>query len=162
MGRKIEVAGNRSDSLRDGSKIIEGGLAQLKEEKAALETCIQMLEDRDTALAAWVEDQEKLVKEIEQNPDPDAILRPADGLNDQLFDQVATIAAVDDVLFHLDSALKEGVINLGPYLKSVRSLAEKQFMAKALVFKINEIQAKSLAQGGSKVTTGAQPPAYRK
>ena len=160
--RKIEVAGNRSDLLRDGSQKIEAGLAQLRDEKAALENCIKIVEDRDAALAAWVEDQGKLVKEMESNPDPDAILKPVNGLNNQLFDQVATIAAVDDVLFHLDSALKEGVIKLGPYLKSVRSLAGKQFMAKALALKINEIQAKSLAGGSDKRSQGARLPAYKK
>jgi hypothetical protein len=99
---------------------------------------------------------------MEANPDPDTILRPADALNDQLFDQVATIAAVDDVLFHLDSALREGVVELGPYMKSVRSLATKQFMAKALVIKINEIQARSLAGGMGDEAGQVGPPAYRK
>ena len=45
--RKIEVAGNRSDLLRDGSQKIEAGLAQLRDEKAALENCIKIVEDRD-------------------------------------------------------------------------------------------------------------------
>ena len=71
-----------------------------------------MLEERDAGLKAWVEDQEAFIKEVEANPDPDAILRPADGLNNQLFDQVATIATVDDVLFHLDAALKEVSLSL--------------------------------------------------
>ena len=157
---KIKTAGERSDMLRDGEDKIRRGVEQLQNEKKALEECIGMIEQRDNQLAAWIEEQEKLANDIEKEKDPDAILKPADGLNNQLFDQVATIAAVDDILFHLDSALQEGIIEIGPYLKTVRNLATKQFMAKALAIKINDLQASALA--GSGKTSGNPPPSYRK
>ena len=64
--------------------------------------------------------------------------------SDQIFDQVATISAIDDTLFELDDALKKGVIELNPFLRAVRNLASQQFQAKALAMKICEMQSQMM------------------
>ena len=79
----------------------------------------------------------------ESKNDPDAIIKAGDPLSDQLFDQVAIIASIDDALFHLDQCLANDLIQLQPYLKQVRMLSRQQFMAKALATKIAASQKKS-------------------
>ena len=77
--------------------------------------------------------------------------------SEQIFDQVATISAIDDTLFELDEGLKRGVVDLKPFLRSVRNLASQQFRAKALAMKICELQSQMmLARHSSKeVVVGA-------
>ncbi len=158
----IREAGGRSDALQAGAETIAAGLRGLRTEKETLDRMLAELEERDSRVAAWVEEQDKLAQDPESQ-NPDRILRASDALSDQLFDQVATIAATEDVMFHLDRALSESVIELQPYLKQVRSLSTKQFLAKALAMKIVEIQRRNTAADAANPPLPARPPpAYRK
>ena len=119
---------------------------ELKGHKEELEKVLQDLEQKDKEIAAWLSERENA---DESKEDPDSLIKAGDPLSDQLFDQVATIAAIDDTLFHLDQCLSNSLIELQPYLKQVRALAGQQFLAKALATKIVAKQRMTSA-----------PPAY--
>ena len=99
----------------------------------------ELLNERDQILTEWVETQEKML-ETQDEISPDDLLCALDTKSDQLFECAATIAAIEDVMYHLSRALQKEVIDLHTYLKQVRNLASDQFMAKALALKIEQMQ----------------------
>ena len=64
-------------------------------------------------------------------PDPSSFIKPLDSLTSQLLNLTATVAATDDLLYHIDRAIDAGTIPLEDAMKEIRKLARKQFMAKA-------------------------------
>lgn len=56
----------------------------------------------------------------------------------RLLESVALDNAISDALYVLDKALRDDRIDLRTFLKQVRKLARKQFMARALTMKINK------------------------
>jgi len=83
--------------------------------------------------------------------DVDAAVAAKDVWSRQALDAHANDAAIDDVLYALDEALKEGTLDLPTYLKYVRKFATTQFKHRALILKIAQRQA----------TLGNQQPPQR-
>jgi ESCRT-I complex subunit TSG101 len=61
---------------------------------------------------------------------------PPNVLSVQLLDVVAETAACEDALYHADRVLENGTVQLEDFLKEMRKLARKQFLAKALARRI--------------------------
>ena len=143
----IELESSREDALEDGATQIQRGLKGLQSEKERLEKAIAMLEERDAALAEWVDAQENVL-ESQEDQDPDEMLRPKDTMSEQLFECAAKVAGIEDVMYHLSRALAKDAIDLHTYLKQIRNLATEQFLAKALAFKIEGLQREEERRGG--------------
>jgi capsule polysaccharide export protein KpsE/RkpR len=101
------------------------------------------------------------------------MLKASDTWSEQLFECAATVAAIEDVMYYLDKALQNEVIDLKTYLKQIRSLATEQFLAKALAMKIENLQKESASAlkhgGGGRDSKGSSfglprgsnaPPSY--
>ena len=159
LKESIQVESKREDALNDGASKITRGLKVLQNDKVRLEKGIELLEERDKTLAEWVDAQEILLENQEEQS-PDDLLQAKDTMSDQLFECAATIAAIEDVMYHLGRALQREVIDLNTYLKQIRNLASDQFMAKALALKIEAMQreeelrdrSRSGSNGGSTKT----------
>jgi ESCRT-I complex subunit TSG101 len=161
--KKINTESDREDALEKGAQTIARGVKGLQTTQERLEKSIEMIEERDQQLAAWVEKQEELLNS-QSELTPEEMLKPSDTMSEQLFECAATVAAIEDVLYHLGRALQNEVIDLKTYLKQVRTLSTKQFLAKALAMKIQKIQTEehaSSSSGMSKSSSGlAAPPSY--
>ena len=161
--KQIKTESDREDALEKGAQTIAKGVKGLQTTQERLEKSIEMIEERDQQLAAWVEKQEKLLNS-QSELTPEEMLKPSDTMSEQLFECAATVAAIEDVLYHLGRALQNEVIDLKTYLKQVRTLSTKQFLAKALAMKIQKIQTEehaSSSSGMSKSSSGlAAPPSY--
>ncbi|GBG27112.1 Ubiquitin-conjugating enzyme E2 variant 3 [Hondaea fermentalgiana] len=153
--------------LEEGQRVLEEGLGKLGKQKDDLEATIHELDLKETQLKTWLEQYGNA--DEEGNPNSCAIAQinldeaivPADGLSRQLFDCVAETSAIDDTLYHLDRALSNDIIKLPDFLKEVRKLARKQFMAKALALKIQEHQQKMHMQTRQVPSLNSRPPPYR-
>jgi len=71
-------------------------------------------------------------------------LQPKDLLSQQLLDLIAEDLAIEDVIYYMDKALRDGVIDIATFMKECRSLSREQFFKKALTKKVTE-KRKSLA-----------------
>jgi hypothetical protein len=56
---------------------------------------------------------------------------------------VAEDASIEDVLYYLEKKLNSGGIDLETYLRNVRTLTSEQFMKRATIKKIHEIQRRT-------------------
>jgi len=71
----------------------------------------------------------------------DRLALPSDVHSAQMLALSAESAAIDDCVYHLDRALARGGLTLDAYLKEVRRLGKRQFMAKAHLIKIGQVRA---------------------
>jgi ESCRT-I complex subunit TSG101 len=138
---QLNRALNVTESLDAGANKLDVGIKTLKEQENTLKGYIKATKDKNANIAEWlVENENKNAKNI----DPDEVISCGDVWSSQIFDQVATISAIDDTLFELDDALKKGIIELNPFLRAVRNLASQQFQAKALAMKICDLQSQMM------------------
>merc|ERR1712070_836634 len=85
------------------------------------------------SLESWSREQQ------EQGPrpvDPDALIVPANMRSKQMVDLLSESAALEDALYYLDRALSRGAVDIEVFLREVRSLARRQFLAKAHILKL--------------------------
>ena len=76
----------------------------------------------------------------DEEVDPDTLITPADNLSRQMLKLSAEVAAIEDCMYYLDRALSNDTIELDDHLKQIRKLARSQFLAKAHIKKIGELQ----------------------
>ena len=102
------------------------------------------MDDAIDELSAWL-DGVKKDRTTEDGEDGEAavdlLALPADVQSAQMLALSAESAAIDDCVYHLDRALARGGITLDVYLKEVRRLSKRQFMAKAHLIKIGQVRA---------------------
>ena len=72
---------------------------------------------------------------------------PTDTHSSQMLQLSAENAAIDDCIYFLDQSMARGNIPLDVFLKEVRKLSRRQFMAKAHLIKIS--QAKAMTSSSS-------------
>mmetsp|Transcript_15351 Transcript_15351/g.25028 ORF Transcript_15351/g.25028 Transcript_15351/m.25028 type:complete len:460 (-) Transcript_15351:27-1406(-) len=164
MKVELQQEMNTQKKLEEGQKILEGGICKLDDQKKEFETAINELTAKQAQLESWLEEYGR----ADTNGDSavaemnlDEAIVPADALSRQLFDCVAETSAIDDILYHLDRALSNDAITLDAFLKEVRKLARKQFMAKALAQKIQKHQQKVEMQNRQPPALNTRPPAYQ-
>ena len=88
-------------------------------------------------------DIELFLKSMEGNVEipVDELCQPSSVRSRQMLELDAKNHAISDVLYFLDRALVKGTIPLDVHLKTVRRLAKQQFMARALLTKIEQTMA---------------------
>lgn len=59
----------------------------------------------------------------------------------RMLELVAENAALEDALYYLDQGLTDGVITVDVFMKEVRRLARKQFVARATTKKVSPLTA---------------------
>jgi len=103
---------------------------------------VKKVDDQIVAIKSWLEANENRDK---TNVDDLVFLKAT--WSSQMFDLVAADSAIEDTLYQLDRALGDERIELTNFLKEVRKLAHKQFMARALAVKVVERQREEYTKG---------------
>mmetsp|Transcript_17560 Transcript_17560/g.30970 ORF Transcript_17560/g.30970 Transcript_17560/m.30970 type:complete len:468 (+) Transcript_17560:174-1577(+) len=163
LGKEMAI----QKQLEEGQGTLESGIKKLEEQAKEFETSILDLKTSETQFTTWlaeyatdssaVASQDAAVDEISL----DEAIVPADALSRQLFDCVAEAHAIEDVMFQLDRALANDVIECSVFLKEVRKLSREQFKAKALANKIVEQQQRLEMQALTPPVLNTRPPAYQ-
>lgn len=144
--------------LERGKTKLENGIAALKEQRDNLKVYIKTMKAKNANIAQWLVENE--TEDSADETDPEKLLAGGDAWSDQMFDQVALISAIDDLLFELDEAMKAKKIDLESFLRQVRRLSSRQFEAKALAKKIRGLQEKHPPRRARFVPSGDAPPSY--
>jgi hypothetical protein len=168
---KLELAKEISTQkkLEEGHRELERGLEALESQKRELETGLQTMRDKEAQFQSWLQEYEskfpapgsdEAAAAAQLNID-EAIV-PSDGPSRQLFDCVAERSAIEDLLHNLDRALSNDTVDLQTFLKKVRELARRQFMAMALSIKIvKHQQMVEMQQRQLQPPLNSRPPAYQ-
>eukprot|EP01135_Chromosphaera_perkinsii_P011272 Nk52_evm53s2367 gene=Nk52_evmTU53s2367 len=119
--------------LKSGTKTLEEMMQQIEKDKEQAEM------DKTVLVRKTAEIDETMVKlQGHKELDVDAAVTSSTPLYNQLLDLVAEDHALSDALYYLGRALNNQVIDLPTYLKHVRQLARKQFIAKATIMKARQ------------------------
>jgi len=123
--------------LKTGEAAVKQNIAALREQHAVLSARVSSLTSKNSDLDRWLSEHEQ--KQL-TTADVDALVYPADTWSRDMLDAVSDDQAVEDTLYTLDKALASERIDLPNFLKVVRRLASKQFVARALARRIYDRQ----------------------
>jgi len=135
----LEVGKERIEQfLREGQK----RKTMLIKENSSIDEAIHSLE-------TWIEAVEEHKKKSEEENSTgekddqqkvDLLAIPVDTYSAQMLALSSETAAIDDCIYYLDQSLVKGNITLDVFLKEVRKLSKRQFMAKAHLMKIAQMK----------------------
>jgi len=137
---EIDELFEKQATLTKNTEKIQTNMDALQKEKDKIEENMKTLTQKFEEVCSWLEKNDKQEKDI----DVDGLLQPKDLLSQQLLDLIAEDLAIEDVIYYMDKALRDGVIDITTFMKECRSLAREQFFKKALIKKVTE-KRKSLA-----------------
>jgi len=131
-----------SDDLRKQTKL-ERGSDDVREEILELRRRKDALERSHIAMDAATADIHSFLNSMEDQVEipVDDLCQPSSVWSRQMLELDAKNHAISDVLYFLDRALVKGTLPLDVHLKNVRILAKQQFMARALLTKIEQTMA---------------------
>jgi hypothetical protein len=126
---------------------------QIKDGEERKEELLQLnmeMEESVKRLEEWLEIAERQQQQDgeEEGIDVDSMAIPTDTHSAQMLQLSAENAAIDDCIYFLDQSMARGNIPLDVFLKEVRKLSRRQFMAKAHLIKIS--QAKAMTSSSSR------------
>ena len=99
----------------------------LDQEVAEVDRNIELLRKKDEELSSALEKMENQ----SENNDIDEVIIPTAPLYKQILNLYAEENAIEDTVFYLGEALRQGVIDLDVFLKHVRLLSRKQLQLRA-------------------------------
>uniref|UniRef100_A0A4W2EGG4 Tumor susceptibility 101 n=1 Tax=Bos indicus x Bos taurus TaxID=30522 RepID=A0A4W2EGG4_BOBOX len=111
------------EDLKKGHQKPEQMVNRLDEEVAEVDKNIELLRKKDEELSSALEKMENQ----SENNDIDEVIIPTAPLYKQILNLYAEENAIEDTIFYLGEALRQGVIDLDVFLKHVRLLSRKQF-----------------------------------
>ncbi|CAM9153201.1 unnamed protein product [Chrysoparadoxa australica] len=121
--------------LQESGVAIEEEKALFDKERSRFEKLVTLVGDRNLELSHLLEQ-----KKEKGDPDPGDLVDAQDVLSRQMLGLVAENAAIEDLLYFLDQGLAEQRIPLDEFLREIRKVGRKQFMARALIMKIHKLQ----------------------
>jgi len=158
MKKNLDDEISTQHQLELGQSQLLEGLKKLEKQSMDFDEASHSIRTKSAQLQSWLSEYEK--KDDHEMSLDEAIV-PADGPARQLFDCVSESGAIDDILFQLDRALSNDVIDLNTFLKEVRKLSRKQFMSRALAHKIQKHQQRVEIQNQTPPALNSKPPAYQ-
>ena len=131
-----------SDDLRKQTKL-ERGSDDVREEILELRRRKDALERSHIVMDAATADIHSFLNSMEDQVEipVDDLCQPSSVRSRQMLELDAKNHAISDALYFLDRALVKGTLPLDVHLKNVRILAKQQFMARALLTKIEQTMA---------------------
>eukprot|EP00457_Paulinella_chromatophora_P005997 gb/GEZN01006015.1/.p1 GENE.gb/GEZN01006015.1/~~gb/GEZN01006015.1/.p1 ORF type:complete len:387 (+),score=80.06 gb/GEZN01006015.1/:86-1246(+) len=132
---EIDLAFQQQRQITDAKSRLENSMQALQQEKESLTSLAAKLTEEAAFAQTWIQEQEG-AKEISI----DDLVCPKDTWAQQMLEAVAEDHAIEDAMDELQKSLRDEKIEIGTFLKCIRKLARKQFMARALALKIHEAQ----------------------
>lgn len=131
-----------AERLRAHQADLLTGEPAIRDEMARLEAVRDVCRGVSDRLRNVVAHGEANVNDLKNKGDPpvDELLCSTTIVHNQLIDLIAEDNAIEDTIYHLHRALNAGRIDLERFLRTTRTLAEEQFMKRALIEKI-QVQA---------------------
>jgi ESCRT-I complex subunit TSG101 len=117
--------------LQDGSRRINEMMEEMEKREREVDQSIAVMKDKNAQL-------ESLLEYLRAQPDDvniDDAVSATTPLYEQILQLYAEENAIEDTVYYLGEALRKGVIELETFLKYVRELSRKQFMARATIMK---------------------------
>lgn len=150
VGAYIAKSQKEIDTLLDLQNRLEAGSQQVHvtrqafvKETADLKQASKLMDAKAAELEAWLKEAES-----KEDIDPDKTVIFKDPWSKQLFECVAEDHAIEDTMYCLETLLSDEKCELKAFLKEIRKLARKQFMARALAKKVISKQ-RSVGMGHS-------------
>ncbi|KAK2466951.1 hypothetical protein APHAL10511_001209 [Amanita phalloides] len=127
-----------TERLRVVQTDLLAGEPAIRDEMARLEAVRDVCRNVCGRLHDTVNNAEKNVAELRRKGDPeiDEMVCATSIVHNQLINLVAEDNAIEDTIYQLHRALNAGRIDLERFLRTIRVLAEEQFMKRALIEKI--------------------------
>ncbi|KAL7485195.1 hypothetical protein ACHAW6_010801 [Cyclotella cf. meneghiniana] len=135
--------------LELGKEKIEQLLREGQKRKNLLLKENSSIDEAIHSLETWIEAVEQHKKKSEEENSSnekddqrkvDVLAIPVDTYSAQMLALSSETAAIDDCIYFLDRSLVKGNITLDVFLKEVRKLSKRQFMAKAHLMKIAQMK----------------------
>ncbi|CAE6516780.1 unnamed protein product [Rhizoctonia solani] len=129
-----------NERLRATQGDLLAGEPAIRDEMARLEAVRSVCTTVGDRLQDVVTRAEANVRNLKSKGDPevDELVCSTAIVYNQLVDLIAEDKAIEDTIYHLHRALNSGRIDLDKFIRTVRILAQEQFMKRALVEKITE------------------------
>lgn len=114
------------------------GEPAIRDEMARLEAVRDVCRNVAGRYQMTVDQVERNIAEMRRKGDPevDELVCSTTIVHNQLISLVAEDNAIEDTIYHLHRALNSGRVDLERFSRTVRVLAEEQFMKRALIEKI--------------------------
>ncbi|KAL4248139.1 ubiquitin-conjugating enzyme family protein [Abortiporus biennis] len=127
-----------AERLRANQTDLLTGEPAIRDEMARLEAVKDVCNTVVDRYRTVVGEAEKNIAELKRKGDPevDELVCSTTIVHNQLINLIAEDNAIEDTIYHLHRALNTGRIDLERFLRTIRMLAEEQFMKRALIEKI--------------------------
>ncbi|CAN0179969.1 unnamed protein product [Ectocarpus sp. 6 AP-2014] len=131
----MDSAFESQGQLEESKEEVERDVEELSRRKKELERLLQVSKEREAELDTYLQDRKK-----EGEPAVDELIEPKDSLSEQMLRLVAENAALEDAIYYLDLGVTDSVITVDVFLREIRRLARKQFVARATMKKVERAQ----------------------
>lgn len=138
---KIHQLQDEIEVLKKTSNDLNRGQIQLDDMKTRMATEVAELNDAKTKLKELDEQLQEFIDKYDKEGDeinPDEVYGPTKPIFKQLLEAFAEENAVVDAIYYTGEGLRNDLITLDVFLKSVRELSRRQFMLRALMQKCRE------------------------
>jgi len=139
---EIDSLFDKQRLLMAGADKIKAGMEASEKDKGRMLDALKKVDEQIASIKTWLD-----ANENNQQTNVDDLVFVKDTWSSQMFDLVAEDNAIEDTLYQLDRALADGRVELTDFLREVRKLAHKQFMARALAIKVVDLQREEYTKG---------------
>lgn len=146
------MQGDSQDQARLNRNQLQKQIEFLKQTKSSLEKNHAVMDKATVDIQAWLQEQQEnstttttTTQQKETSVDDVTLVS-----HTQMLELAAENAALTDALYFFDVALQKGTLELNSHLKHVRQVAKRQFLVRAHLEKIAQVQAIKLTTGSFK------------
>ena len=130
---EIDKALEDNKTLLQQDTAIKECISSLEREKANLLEAICAVKSQIESLQHAIDSEQR-----QDSIDVDQVLIAPNPMQKQLLETIADDQALEDCLYALAGAFRGGSIDLGSYMKSIRTLSAEQFLKRSLAIKIHQ------------------------
>ena len=127
--------------LELGRDVIDRRVTYLRDRRDQLEKAVGEADEATAKIRSLLESHPSSTSADSKEESADDLALPRDVLSSQMLLLSAENGALGDALYHIDRALAKGTVDLVVYMKVVRRLARRQFLARAHLIKVGQIVA---------------------